>query len=148
MCLENGIETPRESYSLLLCLQGSPFLILWRSYKALQSEGHSHTSCRPEPECSPESWTRPRIRELALWPWVCHWLTAYLWMSQPFSSRTDNSESRGTLNHSDFRVGSDPLGRGGGSLGISILIIFSRRFLGLVTSGLAILAIVSSPVEY
>lgn len=47
MYLENGNETPRESYTVLLCLKGSHLLVLWQVYEAFHKEGQHHVSYKP-----------------------------------------------------------------------------------------------------
>lgn len=64
MYLENGNETPRESYSVLLCLKGSP-LVLWQVYKALHREGHHHVSYKPKIQMSVLN-LRPETQETCI----------------------------------------------------------------------------------
>lgn len=102
MYLENRNKTPR-SLTLLLCLKGSPFLILWRMRKGLRSEGQSHTSGRPDLNAVGEL----NIRNLAC-GLGCS-ATGSLWTSQLFPSLAD-TQSPGELFR--FPSGIWPLGLG------------------------------------
>lgn len=71
-----------------------------------------------------------RLRKPAFWFWVCHWSTVFL--DQLFSNLEDNQNLEKHLTY--LFPNGIWLSRLGWTPGISILMIFSSRFDGLLTS--------------
>lgn len=111
MYFENGNETPRESYSVLLPLMGSPFLILWRVYKTLQSERHHHTFTGQESNVDQCTEHQLKIRKASFSFGSAVGPCVSLDMSQ-FSCLADNQNL-------DFQVELDSLGLGGAQQSLS-----------------------------
>lgn len=126
-------EWKRDTKRILFCLalsQGLSFLILWRVYKPYRVKDYQ-INHRPKPQCRPVYWALTIYKEtcILVWGWpLVHCVSLEKSdKSQLFSNSADNQNSGGTFTMQISKC--DLTSRSGCSPGISVLIIFSRRFL-------------------